>query len=337
MQSTQPRQLPGLDGIRQAKSDLSSLLSTTPIVRSELLSRAFRADVWLKVETSSPIGSFKARGALTALLRAPRGGTKSGVVASSTGNHAQGVAWSARQLGIPSHIFLPKNPNAVKMTMTKAFGATVHIEGDDIEGAKRGARKHAKSDDLFFVDDGDNVDMMEGAGTVGLEIAEALDDVAAVYCPMGGGNLVSGIATAMEALQPEAKVIGVQSEGAPAMARSFHANRAIVDFIDTVADGLACRFPADLALTVMQKSVDDAITVTDDHLLSSVRTLIESAHYLVEPAGAAGLAGAWAQRKSLVGKRVVLVLTGANITTPLLEDAVAQPALFELEDLVDDE
>jgi threonine dehydratase len=298
-------------------------------VRSELLSRTLAADVWLKNETVSPIASFKLRGALTALLRARDGGRAVEAVTSSTGNHGQGVAYAARAAGVAAHIFLPSGANPVKRRMIEALGATVHEGGADLDDAKADAERFAAARGLLFVDDGESLDVMEGAGTVGLEVAERLPDVDVLFVPMGSGTLAVGCAVALKDRQPRARVVAVQSSGSPAMVESFRARRAVERAIDTVADGLVCRVPARLALEGLWAFIDDAVTVPDPMLLQTLRALVEHAHVLVEPAGAAGLAAAWANRADLRGRRLVLVLTGANVTTPVLEAALSSPPLFD--------
>ena len=319
---------PTLDGIEAAAEVLRRWLPETPLVRSELLSRALDGEVWLKNETVSPIASFKWRGALTAIWRAREAGPVGGAITSSTGNHGQGVAWAARLLGMPAHVFLPEDPNPVKRRMIEAFGATVHLAGRDIDEAKAAALAMAEEDGLTFVDDGESVDMMEGAGTAGLEIARGLEEIDRVFIPMGSGTLAGGCAAAVKALHPGARVVAVQAKGSRAMVESFHARRPVELPIDTVADGLACRVPARLALEALWASVDDAVALPDEVLLAGVRSLAELAHVLVEPSGAAGLAAAWERRAELRGSRIALLLTGANITTPLLRRAMGGPPLI---------
>lgn len=324
-------ELPTLEGIGSARDGLRRFLPETPLVRSELVSKALDAQVWLKIETVSPVASFKARGALTALLRARDRGPLRGVVTSSTGNHGQGVAFAARTLGIPAHVFMPERPNPVKLRMVEAFGGSLHLTGHDIDAAKEAGLAFAGEGDLLFVDDGESLDVMEGAGTVGLEIAERLDRVDVVFVPMGSGTLAAGCAAAIKSLQAAARVVGVQSKGAPAMVESFHARRPVERPIDTLADGLVSRVPAWMALRALWSLLDDALAVPDDALLAALRTLAEAAHVLVEPSGAAGLAAAWARRGDLGGAHVALVLTGANVTLEVLGRALRGPALIPLE------
>ena len=322
-------ELPAIGGVVRARREIRPWIDESPLVRCELLSRMLEADVWIKNETVGPIASFKLRGALTHLLRAR---DLKGAVTSSTGNHGQGVAYGARLLGVPSHIFLPAVNNPVKRAMIEAFGATLHEVGEDIDAAKAAARDFAAQEGLEFIDDGESLDMMDGAGTVGLECAERLDAIDWIFVPMGAATLFTGVATAVKALQPGCRAVAVQAKGAPAMVESFHAGRAVEAPIDTVADGLACRIPATRALTGLIALADDAMTVSDGTMLKAVRSIAECAHVLVEPAGAAALAGAWERRADFRGRRVVLLLSGANIPHDVLTGALAGDPLFALEE-----
>ncbi len=327
--------LPTLPGIEEAEGRIRPHLAETPLLRSEILSRAMSADVWLKLETVSPIASFKLRGAPAVLSRAQEASGLTSACTSSTGNHGQGVAYAARLLGLAAEIFLPEAPNPVKQAKIEAFGGRVHAVGHDLDAAKAEAIAYAAGNGALFVDDGESLDLMEGAGTLGLEAARALPEIDAIFVPMGSGTLATGVATAAKGLQPEVKVIAVQAKGAPAMVESFHAGRAIERPAKSTADGLICRVPAERALAGLLANVDDAMTRSDEQLLAGVRTLIDCAHVLVEPAGAAGLAAAWAGRGALTGKRIVLILTGANITEDQLAAALSGEPLVTLEQAIE--
>jgi threonine dehydratase len=322
-----PTKEPSLKGIEQAVKTIRPYIAETPLVRSTLLSQALDADIWLKYETVTPIASFKIRGALNAAVQAHKQGIN-GVVTSSTGNHGQGVAYAARLLGMQSDIFLPRPANPVKAQMVKAFGGSLHEIGDDFDIAKTAAMKFAAQHDLTFINDGEDVAMMEGAGTLGYEIANQLDDIDLVLVPLGGGNLAGGVATAMRGIQPDSSIITVQAKGSPAVTESFHLKTAVERPIDTVADGLVTRVPPQLALEMLWKYVDDAWLATDAELLSATHSLMASAHVLVEPAGAASLAGACQHPEIVKGKRVVFILTGANISPQLLSEVLNQKPLI---------
>jgi threonine dehydratase len=292
--------------VASAAERLQPYAQPTPLVRSLLLSRELGCELWVKNETVSPVASFKWRGALNDVLTEP-----SDVVTSSTGNHGQGVAWAARVAGVAAHVFLPRGANPVKRAKIELLGATIHDVGDDLDDAKARAMAFAREHALRFIDDGDSAGVIEGAGTVGLEIAQQLrPDV--VFVPMGSGSLAAGVGMAM----PGTRVVAVQSSGSPAMVESFHARRAIERPIDTIADGLVCRVPAQLALDALLAHVDDAILVSDGELLAAARAMILGAHLLVEPSGAAGLAAA--MRSEVRGKTVVVIATGANVTSEVL-------------------
>ncbi|HUR81653.1 MAG TPA: pyridoxal-phosphate dependent enzyme [Thermoanaerobaculia bacterium] len=289
--------------VARAAERLAPYAAPTPLVQSLLLSRELDCELWVKNETVSPIASFKWRGALNAIL-----GSHAPVVTSSTVNHGQGVAWAARVAGVAAHVFLPRGANPIKRAKIELLGATIHDAGDDLDDAKAQALAFARGQGLRFIDDGESAAVIAGAGTVGFEIARQLRDIDVVYVPMGSGSLASGVAMAM----PGARVIAVQAKGSPAMVESFHARRAIERPIDTIADGLVCRVPAQLALDALIAHVADAVTCSDEELLTAARRMILGAHILVEPSGAAGLAAAL--RDDVRGKRVVVIATGSNIT-----------------------
>lgn len=297
-----------IDVVRAA-ARLAPYERTTPLVQALLLSRDLQCHLSVKNETVSQVASFKWRGALNDLLRDAK---RRGVVTSSTGNHGQGVAWAAAVAGVPAHVFLPHGANPVKRAKIDMFNATIHDAGHDLDEAKAIAMEFAEDEGLRFIDDGDSEGVIEGAGTVGLEIATALRVVDRVYVPMGSGSLAAGVAIAIKARHPNARVIAVQAKGSPAMVESFHARRAIERPIDTIADGLVCRVPARLALELLVQHVDDAVTVSDEELLAATRAMALGAHILVEPSGAAGLAAA--MRDDVRHKAVIVIATGANIT-----------------------
>ena len=320
---------PTFEGVKQAAERLKRHLAPTPLYRSETLSRALDADVWLKVETATPIASFKLRGALNHLLVAQSQAPVKSAVTSSTGNHGQGVAYAARLLGVPADIFLPDGCPIVKQTMIKLFGATLHVGGLDIDDAKERARKFCTERGGSFVDDGESARLIEGAGTIGLEIGATLEDVDHLFAPMGSGSLVAGVAIGLKGAQPRTKVIAVQSAGAPAMVESFRAKRAVEKPVNSLAESIVCRIPAATALTAVLRHVDDALAVDDRELLAALNTLLTWGHVLVEPGAAAGLAGAWSRRKELRGKRVVLVLSGANVDPEMIGRSLFVPTLFD--------
>ena len=199
--------------VAAAAARLARFAPPTPLVRALLLSRDLGCDLWVKNETVSPIASFKWRGALNDLLREP---ATRGVVTSSTGNHGQGVAWAAGVAGVPAHIFLPLGANPTKRAKIALLGATIHDGGHDLDAAKETAIAFARDEGLRFIDDGESEGVIEGAGTIGLEIARELEQIDVVYVPMGSGSLASGVAMAIRESHPQAHIVAVQSSGSPA-------------------------------------------------------------------------------------------------------------------------
>lgn len=299
--------------IHRAAERLAPFAGPTPLVRSLLLSRELGCELWVKNETVSPVASFKWRGALNALLREP----PAGVVTSSTGNHGQGVAWAAQITGVPAHVFLPRGANATKRSKIALLGAVIHDVGDDLDAAKSEAIDFARRQGLRFIDDGESEGVIEGAATVGQEVAADLARVDVVFVPMGSGSLAAGVGMAVKQRFPGARIVAVQSSGSPAMVESFHARQALERPIDTIADGLACRVPAALALEGLLRFVDDAIVIPDQEILRAARRMILGAHLLVEPAGAAGLAAAL--RVDLSGQSAVVIATGSNVAPEVFE------------------
>jgi threonine dehydratase len=320
---------PTFEGVGQAAERLRPHIAPTPLYRSEALSRAFDGDVWLKLETATPIASFKLRGALNHLQVTRAARPIASAVTSSTGNHGQGVAYAARLLGVAADIFLPEGCPLVKQTMIRLFGATLHVGGTDIDDAKERARAFCAKSGGEFVDDGESVPLIEGAGTIGHEIGMTLADVDVVFAAMGSGSLVAGTALGVKGVQAQTRVIAVQSDGAPAMVESFRARRAIERPVDSLAESIVCRVPAATALAALLRHVDDALLVSDREILAALHTLLAWGHVLVEPGAAAGLAGAWSRRRELRGKRLVLVLSGANVDPAMVGRALAVPPLFD--------
>ncbi len=322
--------LPTLAGVERAQAELAPYHRETPLERSELLSRALDADVWLKNETVSPIGCFKLRGALVDVLRTMRRQSITKLVASSSGNHGQAVAYAGRLVNLPVTVFLPKGANPVKAAMISALGAEIRVAGEDSLATKEEARAFAFENSCHFVDDGGSLDLSEGAGTVGLEIARRLDDIHAALIPVGDAALINGSASALKAIHHSLRIIGVQASGASALAESRHLGRPVEKAPHTMADGLATRAPAELALAGMMALVDEFVLVEELDLLRAIHTLAVMGHMLAEPSAAAGLAAAWNTQTRWHGKRIVIVITGANTTSEILKSAFAAAPLFHL-------
>ncbi len=328
------KDLPTLDGIKNAKKNISPFILETPLVYSDILSKSLGIEIWLKNETVSPIASFKLRGALNHLLEAKKVRTIKAAVATSTGNHGQGVAYACKLLNIPAHIFLPENPNPVKKMMIETFSGIIHEYGHDYDEAKLKAEDFCKQNGYEHVDEDNSLPLIQGAGTIGLEVAEKLKDIDYIIAGMGSGALVSGSGAALKFIQPNAKVIAVSPSGSPAMVESFFAKRPVEKPINTIADGIVCRIPGKLLLDLVLHFVDDAYLVSDEEILRAVHTLIVYSHIMVEPSGAASLAALYLNKEKLKGKKVVLIISGGNISREQIQAAFEKEPFISTKSLL---
>ena len=295
------------------------------VVRTPLLAAAWgdaERPLWIKPESLQPIGAFKVRGAFNAIGRLTAAERARGVVAYSSGNHAQAVAYAAARYAIPAHIVMPEETPAVKVSATRGHGAEVILCG-------AGERERVADEVLtrtggVLIPPFDHPDVIAGQGTAGLEIAEDLPDVAAVIVPVSGGGLASGIGTAVKALCPSARVIGVEPDLAADTAQSLRDGRRADWPIDlrnrTIADGLRSQ-PSELTFAHLQHVLDELITVSEDEIRSAVRELALKSHLVAEPSGAVALA-AYRSAPTPAGPTVVL-LSGGNIESALLAQLLA--------------
>lgn len=306
-----------IDDIRAAQRVIDGEVVRTPTVRSGLLSDEVGADIFLKLETMQRTGSFKDRGALVKLksLSAEEGAR--GVIAVSAGNHAQGVASHAQRLGIPATILMPEGTPFTKVRRTEAFGATVMLQGDTLNEAEPFAHERAEAEGLTFVHPYDDVDIIAGQGTIGLEMLDDVSDLDVIVVPIGGGGIISGIATAVKALRPEVEIIGVETEVYPAMHDVIRGLDRVIGG-DTLADGIAVKSPGHITREIVGRLVDDLVLVSEVSIEAAVQSLITEAKLVVEGAGAVGLAAVLEDQGRFEGKRVGLVLCGSNIDPRIL-------------------
>jgi len=307
--------LPTSKDVLAAAERIRSHVPVSPLFLSPGLSDLLGAEVWIKADCVSVLSAFKLRGALNHLLAAP---PAEAAVTSSTGNHGQGVAYAARLLGRRSDVFVPETSPLNKREAIRRFGATLHVHGRDLDDAKDKARAFAADRNLPFVDDGESPHVIAGAGTIGLEIGNALPDADLVYAPAGAACLASGTALGLKAAGAAARVVAVQSAQTPCMVRSFHARRAIEHPVTTICDCLNQRIPPGLSLAAMIANVHDAIEVDDRDCLAAMHSALAVAHMLIEVGTAACLAGAWARRRETAGKKLVLLFSGANSDTDMI-------------------
>jgi threonine dehydratase len=294
----------------------------TSLVRAVSLSTPGR-DVYLKLETELPTGSFKVRGAVHALsVNLSKGGVRS-VVAASTGNHGAAVAYAGRLLGVPAVIFLPANPNPVKAARIRDLGATLVETGVDLSAAIDAARAHATSQSgAFLLHDAEDPDIPTGTAAIGREVVEQLPAVEAIYVPMGDTALIRGVAAAAKAIRPAIRIIGVVAEQAPAYYLSWQKGAAVgTDSANTIADGLAVRRPLTPNVAAIRALVDEVERVSEQEMLAAVARLHRGEQVTAEPAGAAATA-AWLKRGGPERIAVVLV-TGSNIAPDVMQAAVS--------------
>ncbi|MDS0476193.1 threonine ammonia-lyase [Natrinema sp. 1APR25-10V2] len=297
-----------------------SVVKQTPIERSTSLEAMTGASkVLLKFEHLQWTGSFKPRGAYNKITRCLEDGDLDRVVAASAGNHAQGVALAATKLGVESTIVMPKTAPQTKIDATRGYGATVKLVGQDFQEATRYARDLAAESDAEFVHAFDDPAIVAGQGTLGLEMYEDFPEVDTVVVPIGGGGLISGIATAFAELSPETRIIGVQAAGAATVADSLDKGAPqTLESVDTIADGIATGGISDLTLSIIERHVDDVVTVTNGEIADAVLVLMERAKQLVEGAGAAAVAAIRSDALEVDGERVIPLLCGGNLDMTML-------------------
>ena len=292
---------------------LRNKFAATRLVHSRGLSDDVGVDVYLKVESELPTGSFKVRGAYYALSNIRERGTVSEVAAASTGNHGAAVAWAARELGLKARVFVPVGANAVKTGRIKSLGATLTETGADIEAARRAADAHAAATGALVLDDATNSDVPLGAGTIGAEILEQLPSCATMVVPVGDSALIRGVASAAKAIEPNVFVVGVQAANAPAYYESWRSGRVIAtETANTMADGLATTTPTASNVDAIRMLVDEMTIVTEDEMAAAMRLMRETDGLIAEPASAAAVAAIRSLRGKLRGP-VVAVITGGNV------------------------
>jgi len=308
-----------IDDIRRAERAIAGTVAKTPMIRAHALSELAGCHVYVKLETLHPTGSFKERGALNKLLSLGKADRKAGVVAMSAGNHAQGVAYHARRLGVPATIVMPTGTPFTKIDRTEALGARVVLRGDSLADARRAADELAEERGLVPVHPYDDPHVIAGQGTIALEILDDDLGLDSLLVPIGGGGLISGIAVAAKALSPDIDIIGVQSALYPSMYRVLRGiDPGLPTEGTTLAEGIAVKEPGHLTRKIVAALVGSVRLVSEDQLEGAVEFLIERQKLIVEGAGAAGVAALLAEPERFRGKRVGIVLTGGNIDARLL-------------------
>lgn len=314
---------PSLPTIREAQKFLSKYFAPTRLIAAPYLSGRTGKNVYLKLETELPTGSFKVRGAFYALAERMKKSSVREVVASSTGNHGAAVAYAAREFGIAAKIFLPVNCNPVKRGRIAGLGAAiVESGGNDLASAFELAAEYAKQPEVYFLNDATDLDLPAGPATIACEILEQLPKTTAILVPMGDTALIRGIAAAAKQIAPQVRIIGVQAEQAPAYYLSWKEGRVVgTETCDTIADGLATRTPEAANVRDVKSLVDDVLLVSEEQMLRAIETLLVEEHVLAEPSGAASTA-ALLKSSDGCGDCPVLIVSGANISKEVLKRAI---------------
>jgi len=305
--------------IERANRKIQGVILRTPMIHSDTLSKRMGKKIFLKLENLQKTGSFKTRGAYYKLSRFGPSMRRRGVIAASAGNHAQGVAYASSLLGISSTIVMPEGASLAKQMATRSYGGEVILFGQDTDEALTYAKKLAEGG-RSFINPFDDEELIAGQGTIGIEILEEIPDVGAIVIPVGGGGLISGIAAIVKKRRPRVKIIGVQAHHAPSAFYSLKKKRIVeVKAKPTLADGIAIRRPGEITFPIIQKQVDDILTVDEEEIASAILMLMERKRVVAEGAGAAPLAALLSNKWECKADKIVLVISGGNIDVHLLD------------------
>ena len=310
-----------LADVRAAAARIAGAVVRTPMLRSQTLSDIAGADIWLKFENHQFTAAYKERGALNALRQLSDEQRARGVIAASAGNHSQGLSYHGRRLGVPVTIVMPQTTPSVKVMQTESVGGQVELVGETFDEAYAHARELERERGLTFVHPFDDPQVAAGQGTVALEMLEEKDDFDCLVVPIGGGGLMSGMATVARALKPEIEMVGVQAELFPSMYSAVTGDERPCGG-DTLAEGIAVKAPGQFTRQIIAELVDEVLLVKESTLEHSVSLLLQIEKTVVEGAGAAGLAAVLSNPERFAGKTVGLVLCGGNIDTRLLANVL---------------
>lgn len=312
---------------------ISSLLPATPLVKNDWLSRKYEANVFLKLESLQPVGSFKLRGAANKIFNLTDEEKKKGVVAVSAGNHAQGVAWAAQKLGVEATIIMPKPSPVIKILNTESLGAKVILEGDNVDESFQFLKEYLKENDKVLVHPFHDPLVIAGQGTIGHELRNQIDDIHYLFGAIGGGGLMAGVGQAVRELFPSAKIIGTQASGASSMAKSLQQGKLVPgESVATFADGIKVKQPNEELYQLLDQVIDEAVHIPDDQTALALLELMEQARIITEGAGAIALAAFNElynrNPRQYKNKNIVLIICGGNIDINLV-DRIIEKGLLE--------
>lgn len=308
-----------IDDIRAAQINVYKHLKPTPLYHYTGLSELLGTDVWVKHENHQPVGAFKVRGGINLAASLTDEEKKRGLYTASSGNHGQSIAYASRAFGITATIAVPEGANPEKVALMKGMGAEVLFHGEDFDSAREWVEELAKEKNGKFVSPTDD-ELICGVGTYALEILEELPDVGQIFVPVGAGSGVCGTCIVAKNTDSDIRVIGVQSTEAPTMQRSWKSGDLLSGEMNTTVEGIATRVAFENTQGIMRKYLDDFLLVSDESIYKALNLLIEHTHNLVEGAGAAAFAGALSVKETLKGQKIVVIMSGGNISTGQLSN-----------------
>ena len=316
--------IPTLTDVLDARRRIAPYLRPTPLYAYPALDELVGTEVWVKHENHQPVGAFKVRGGVNLISRLSADERERGVLAASTGNHGQSVAYAARLFGVPAVVCVPEGANPVKLAAMRGLGAEIVEHGRDFDEAREHSVALAAERGLRYIHSGDEPLLIAGVGTGTLEILEEQPGVDVIIVPIGGGSGAAGACVAAKGVRSEIEIIGVQAAAAPAAYRSWQARDLLEDSMGTFAEGLATRVAFALPQRILWDRLDDFVLVSDDEIRTAMLHLIATTRNLAEAAGAASLAAALGLRERLAGRRVAIVLSGGNVSPAHLSDLLAR-------------
>ena len=301
-----------IENVNKARENIKDVIVKTPILHSKVFSDISNNTVYMKCENLQLTGAYKLRGALNKIKGLTDYEKSKGVVCSSAGNHAQGVAYASSLIGVDATIVMPKTTPYLKVQSTKNYGGNVVLEGSCYDDAYNEAKRIEETENKVFIHPFNDMDIIFGQGTIALEILEEIPNIDYIVCPIGGGGLISGISLVAKEINPSIKIIGVQSEGASAMAESFKNKKLTpISSVNTIADGIAVKTPGDKTFEIIRENVDEIITVSDAEIVDAFLLLTEKHKLIAEASGVVSLAAL--KKLNITGKKICSVISGGNI------------------------
>jgi len=317
--------VPTLADVHEARRRIAPHLRETPLFRYAGLDDVLGAEVHVKHENHQPVGAFKVRGGVNLVSRLSGEERERGVITASTGNHGQSIAFAARLFDMPATICVPEAANPVKVASMRGLGARLVFHGRDFDDAREHCEALAETEGYRYIHSGNEPLLIAGVATYTVEILEQEPEIEAIIVPIGGGSAAAGACIVAKAVDPAIRVIGVQSEAAPAAHRSWRLRELVEDRMETFAEGLATRTAFELPQRILWELLDDFVLVSDDQIRAAQARMIEITRNLVEAAGAAPLAAALQLRAQLAGKRVAVIVSGGNASLEQLLEVLARP------------